>query len=34
MAHWIRYEHQGQAGFGTVENDSIKVHSGELLAGC
>jgi 2-keto-4-pentenoate hydratase/2-oxohepta-3-ene-1,7-dioic acid hydratase in catechol pathway len=33
MAHWIRYEHQGQAGFGTVENDSIRVHSGELFGG-
>ena len=33
MAHWIRYENQGQSGFGTVENDSIKVYAGELFGG-
>ena len=32
MAHWIRFEHQGQAGFGTVENGSIKIHSGDMFA--
>ena len=31
MAHWIRFEHQGRTGFGTVENDSIKVHSGDMF---
>ena len=31
MAHWIRFEHQGRTGFGTVENDSIKVHAGDMF---
>lgn len=31
MAHWLRFEHQGQAGFGTVENDSIRIHSGDMF---
>ena len=33
MAHWIRFEHQGQVGFGTVENGSIKVHAGDMFGG-
>ena len=33
MAHWIRFEHQGRAGFGTVENGSIKVHAGDMFGG-
>lgn len=33
MAHWIRFEHQGRAGFGMLENESIKVHSGDMFAG-
>lgn len=33
MAHWIRFEHQGQAGFGTVENGSIKIHAGDMFGG-
>src|SRR5512140_1928574 len=33
MAHWIRFEHQGQAGFGVVENGSIKVHAGDMFGG-
>ncbi|MBE0621344.1 MAG: DUF2437 domain-containing protein, partial [Burkholderiales bacterium] len=33
MAHWIRFEHQGQAGFGVLENDNIKVHSGDMFGG-
>lgn len=31
MAHWIRFEHQGRNGFGVLENDSIRVHAGELF---
>jgi 2-keto-4-pentenoate hydratase/2-oxohepta-3-ene-1,7-dioic acid hydratase in catechol pathway len=31
MAHWIRFEHQGRVGFGVVENDSIKLHSGDMF---
>ncbi|MBE0613881.1 MAG: fumarylacetoacetate hydrolase family protein [Burkholderiales bacterium] len=33
MAHWIRFEHEGRAGFGTIENDSIKVHTGDMFGG-
>ena len=31
MAHWIRFEHLGQIRFGTLEHDSIKVHSGDMF---
>jgi len=31
MTYWIRFEHQGRTGFGILENDSIKVHAGELF---
>ena len=31
MAHWIRFEHQGRTGFGVLENDSIKVYSGDMF---
>jgi len=30
MAHWIRYEHQGRAGFGVLENGSIRIHTGDM----
>jgi 2-keto-4-pentenoate hydratase/2-oxohepta-3-ene-1,7-dioic acid hydratase in catechol pathway len=33
MTHWIRFEHQGRIGFGVLENDSIKIHSGDMFAG-
>ena len=33
MAHWIRFEKGGKAGFGTLEGDTIAVHSGDLFAG-
>ena len=33
MSHWIRYEHQGRVGLGTVENGQIKVHTGDMFAG-
>jgi len=33
MAHWIRFEHQGRIGFGVVENDGIRVYSGDMFAG-
>ena len=33
MAHWIRFEHQGRAGFGAIVNDSIAIHSGDMFAG-
>jgi 2-keto-4-pentenoate hydratase/2-oxohepta-3-ene-1,7-dioic acid hydratase in catechol pathway len=31
MAHWLRFEHQGKSGFGTLEGDTIKVHSGDMF---
>jgi 2-dehydropantoate 2-reductase len=33
MAHWIRFEKGGKAGFGTLEGDTISVHSGDMFAG-
>ncbi len=33
MTHWIRFEHAGQAGFGTLEGDTITVHEGDMFAG-
>ena len=27
MAHWIRFDRQGQTGFGTLEGETITVHS-------
>ena len=33
MAHWIRFEHQGRAGFGVLENGSIRIHSGDPFGG-
>jgi hypothetical protein len=33
MAKWIRFEQGGKTGIGTLEGDSIAVHSGELFAG-
>ena len=31
MAKWIRFESQGKSGFGTLEDDTIAVHSGEMF---
>jgi 2-keto-4-pentenoate hydratase/2-oxohepta-3-ene-1,7-dioic acid hydratase in catechol pathway len=33
MALWIRFEHAGRTGFGTLEGESIRVHSGDLFQG-
>ena len=33
MAKWIRFERGGKTGFGTLEGDSIAVHSGDMFAG-
>ena len=33
MARWIRYEHAGEVGFGTLEGDTIAVHQGDMFAG-
>ena len=31
MAHWIRFEHQGQTGFGTLDDAIIRVHEGDMF---
>jgi ketopantoate reductase/2-keto-4-pentenoate hydratase/2-oxohepta-3-ene-1,7-dioic acid hydratase in catechol pathway len=31
MTKWIRFESHGKSGFGTLEGDSIAVHSGEMF---
>ena len=33
MAYWVRYETDGQAGFGTLEGTEITVHGGDMFAG-
>lgn len=32
MARWVRYEHAGAEGFGTLEGDSVHVHAGDMFA--
>ena len=31
MEHWIRFEHQGKVGFGTLEGDVIHRYEGDML---
>lgn len=33
MAKWLRFEHAGKAGFGTLEGEAIHVHAGDMFAG-
>jgi len=33
MAKWLRFTHQGKTAFGTLEGDTIRVHSGDMFAG-
>ncbi len=33
MAKWIRFEQGGKTGFGTLEGDTIAVHTGDMFAG-
>lgn len=33
MARWVRFEVDGQAGFGTLDGDTITVHEGDMFAG-
>ena len=33
MTQWIRYEHRGATGFGTLHGDEIAVHEGNMLNG-
>ena len=32
MKRWIRFEHDGRGGFGTLEGDVITVHEGDMFA--
>lgn len=32
MAQWLRFEHQGQPGFGKLLGDRIELHDGDLFA--
>jgi len=32
LRHWIRYSHDGTAGFGTLSGDRIDVHRGNMFA--
>src|SRR5258707_3705129 len=32
MAKWIRFEQGGKTGFGTLEGDTIAVHTGDLFS--
>jgi len=31
VAHWVRFEHQGQTGFGTLDGEAIAVHDGNMF---
>jgi 2-keto-4-pentenoate hydratase/2-oxohepta-3-ene-1,7-dioic acid hydratase in catechol pathway len=31
MTHWIRFQHAGATGFGTLEDDRIAVHEGDMF---
>jgi 2-keto-4-pentenoate hydratase/2-oxohepta-3-ene-1,7-dioic acid hydratase in catechol pathway len=33
VAYWVRYETDGQVGFGTLEGTEITVHDGDMFAG-
>ena len=33
MAKWIRFEENGKTGFGTLEGDTIAVHTGDMFSG-
>ncbi len=32
MAHWVRFEQDGEIGFGTLDGDVIAVHGGDMFA--
>lgn len=32
MPHWIRFEHGGKTGFGTLQDSTITVHEGDMFA--
>ena len=32
MAHWLRYEHKGEVGFGKLHGETIVIYSGDMFA--
>ena len=32
ITRWVRFEHQGQAGFGTLDGEGVAVHKGDMFA--
>ena len=32
MVHWVRFEHDGKTGFGTLDGETINVHTGDMFA--
>ena len=33
MAHWERFDHNGGAGYGTLDGETIAVCEGDMFAG-
>ena len=33
MAHWVRFKHNGRAGIGTLDGDTIAICAGDMFAG-
>ena len=31
ITRWVRFEHQGQAGFGRLDGEGVAVHTGDLF---
>ena len=31
MTHWVRFEHRGETKFGTLQNDAITIHLGDIF---
>jgi 2-keto-4-pentenoate hydratase/2-oxohepta-3-ene-1,7-dioic acid hydratase in catechol pathway len=31
MTHWVRFEHHGETKFGTLQNDTITIHLGDIF---
>ena len=33
IQRWVRFEHPGQAGFGTLDGTAVAVHEGDMFGG-
>ena len=31
MSHWVRFKHEGKTSFGTLQDEQITVHEGDLF---